>query len=110
MCWGDRTLSVQSMRSAVVRAHCSVCPGGHAAAPAGRLAKQHALVCCAVLCHANGWPTPATAYASMPLGAALPSLSPSSPSYSLPRFAQFFICPLISADGVEREAKAVDSE
>jgi insulysin len=26
------------------------------------------------------------------------------------RFAQFFICPLISADGVDREAKAVDSE
>jgi hypothetical protein len=27
-----------------------------------------------------------------------------------PRFAQFFICPLISSDGVEREIKAVDSE
>lgn len=26
------------------------------------------------------------------------------------RFAQFFISPLISADGVEREVKAVDSE
>jgi secreted Zn-dependent insulinase-like peptidase len=26
------------------------------------------------------------------------------------RFAQFFIAPLISADGVDREAKAVDSE
>lgn len=26
------------------------------------------------------------------------------------RFAQFFICPLISPDGVDREAKAVDSE
>ncbi|KIZ01680.1 insulysin [Monoraphidium neglectum] len=29
---------------------------------------------------------------------------------ALDRFAQFFICPLISADGVEREIKAVDSE
>ncbi|PSC73920.1 Zinc-peroxisomal [Micractinium conductrix] len=29
---------------------------------------------------------------------------------ALDRFAQFFICPLISADGVDREAKAVDSE
>ncbi|KAL4858339.1 Insulin-degrading enzyme-like 1 [Chlorella vulgaris] len=29
---------------------------------------------------------------------------------ALDRFAQFFIAPLISADGVEREAKAVDSE
>ena len=27
-----------------------------------------------------------------------------------PRFAQFFISPLISADGVDREIKAVDSE
>jgi insulysin len=29
---------------------------------------------------------------------------------SLDRFAQFFICPLISSDGVSREANAVDSE
>lgn len=29
---------------------------------------------------------------------------------ALDRFAQFFICPLISEDGVEREANAVDSE
>ena len=29
---------------------------------------------------------------------------------ALDRFAQFFICPLISADGVSREANAVDSE
>jgi insulysin len=29
---------------------------------------------------------------------------------ALDRFAQFFIAPLISADGVDREAKAVDSE
>jgi insulysin len=29
---------------------------------------------------------------------------------ALDRFAQFFICPLISEDGVEREVKAVDSE
>jgi len=29
---------------------------------------------------------------------------------SLDRFAQFFICPLISEDGVSREANAVDSE
>jgi insulysin len=29
---------------------------------------------------------------------------------SLCRFAQFFISPLISADGVEREVQAVDSE
>jgi insulysin len=29
---------------------------------------------------------------------------------ALDRFAQFFISPLISADGVEREVKAVDSE
>ena len=28
----------------------------------------------------------------------------------LDRFAQFFISPLISADGVDREVKAVDSE
>ena len=29
---------------------------------------------------------------------------------ALDRFAQFFIAPLISEDGVEREVKAVDSE
>lgn len=29
---------------------------------------------------------------------------------ALERFAQFFICPLIKEDGLEREAKAVDSE
>ncbi|GAX77819.1 hypothetical protein CEUSTIGMA_g5262.t1 [Chlamydomonas eustigma] len=29
---------------------------------------------------------------------------------ALDRFAQFFLCPLISADGVEREVNAVDSE
>lgn len=29
---------------------------------------------------------------------------------TLDRFAQFFICPLISEDGVGREVKAVDSE
>lgn len=29
---------------------------------------------------------------------------------ALDRFAQFFICPLISEDGVDREANAVDSE
>ncbi len=29
---------------------------------------------------------------------------------ALDRFAQFFVAPLISEDGVEREVKAVDSE
>lgn len=29
---------------------------------------------------------------------------------ALDRFAQFFLCPLISEDGVSREANAVDSE
>lgn len=54
-------------------------------------------------------PTAAPSGGGRPMPHVYQPLSAAAPSLRC-RFAQFFISPLISADGVDREAKAVDSE